>query len=309
MYFRQYNDLDDLQRMKQLLVEILKLKPHSTYHPGDMNWRVFVVSSGYSLQDMVRLWVDERDNLSGWLFIYPSAKKLDLVVHPTVSGTDTEAQMLEDVEQYLLSINLSERLELDMFVFADDAPRRSLLEAKGYSGNECRAHFAQSLVGQTYKPILPDGFRFLKAQEADHAERRAELHVDAFSPGSTMTTEKYRALMGAPDYDPEMDVVIVAPDDRYAAFALGWDDAESKMGLFEPVGTRRVFQRLGLGQAALHEAMRRMQVRGIETATVRTSPSLTGVMPFYQTAGFQIMNTIYCYQGFVAGSSLTIHNG
>ena len=185
-----------------------------------------------------------------------------------------------------------------MFVFADDAPRHTLLQSRGYSGSESRVHFGQSLVGQSFAPSLPEGFCFLETQAADHAERRAELHIDAFHPGSTMTLEKYRALMNAPDYDPDMDVVILAPDGRYAAFALGWTEAESKMGLFEPVGTRREFQRLGLGKAALHEAMRRMQARGIETVTVRTSPDLAGVIPFYQAAGFQIMSTIYCYAGF-----------
>lgn len=302
MYFRQYRDSSDLQQMKRLLVEILKVKPHSTYHPGDLNWRCYSVSAGYALEDVIRLWVDEEDDLLGWLFIYPSARKLDLVVHPSVSGTDAEAQMLEDVEQYVPSLNLGEMLQLEMFVFADDTNRHTLLGARGYNGSECRVHFAQSLVGQTYEPILLQGFHFLKTHKADHAEKRAELHVDAFSPGSTMTTEKYRALMGAPDYDPDLDVVILAPDGQYAAFALGWANPESKVGLFEPVGTRREFQRLGLGKAALHEAMCRMQIRGIETATVRTSPSLAGVIPFYQAAGFQIMNTIYCYAGFTAGS-------
>lgn len=101
MHFRPYSDLRDLRRMKQLLVEILKVKPHSTYHPGDLDWRCFTVSAGYPLQAMIRLWVDERDDLLGWLFIYPSPRRLDLVVHPNVSGTEIEAQMLTDAEQYL----------------------------------------------------------------------------------------------------------------------------------------------------------------------------------------------------------------
>jgi GNAT superfamily N-acetyltransferase len=119
-----------------------------------------------------------------------------------------------------------------------------------------------------------------------------------------MTTEKFRSLMRAPDYDPEMDVVIVASDGRFAAFALGWIDLVSKVGVFEPVGTRTEFQRLGLGKAALWEAMRRMKVRGIEMATVRTTASLPGVIPFYQAAGFQLANSIYCYQHFALGKSL-----
>lgn len=302
MRFQPYISLNDLQRMKQLLVEILKSKPHSTYHPGDLDWRAFVVSAGFALEDMIRLWIDADDNLLGWLFVYPSAGMLDLVVHPDVSGTERERQMLAEAEHYLSSLSVVEPQTLAMFVFADDARRRILLEARGYFGSDCRVHFAQSLLEKNLVPHLPDGFHFLKAQDADHAERRADLHVDAFSPGSTMTAEKYQTVMNAPDYDPEMDVVIVAPDGRYAAFALGWCDPESQIGLFEPVGTRKAFQRMGLGKAALYEAMRRMQERGMEMATVRTTRSLPGVLPFYEAAGFQQMNTIWCYQGFVLGS-------
>jgi hypothetical protein len=55
-------------------------------------------------QGVVRLWVDARDKVLGWLFIYPSAGMFDIVVHPVVSGTELEAQMLDDVEQYLTSL-------------------------------------------------------------------------------------------------------------------------------------------------------------------------------------------------------------
>lgn len=66
----------------------------------------------------------------------------------------------------------------------------------------------------------------------------------------------------------------------------------SKVGLFEPVGKGKEFQRLGLDKTALWEAMRRMQAGSMETVTVRTNPSLPGVVPFYQAAGFRLTNTI-----------------
>lgn len=219
--FQSYNPLDDLKWMKTLLSEILPVKPRSTYHPGDMNWRAFVVWAGYSLQERIGLWVDDRDQLKGFLFVYPSAGMFDLVVHPVVSGTDAKSQMLDEAAAYLSSLKLKDRSELSMFVFAEDQNRRALLEAKGYTGNECRVHFAQSLIGHTFEPMLPPGFHFLCRQDETHAEQRANAHVDAFSPGSTMTKEKYHVLMSATDYAPQLDVVVVAPDGRYAAFALG----------------------------------------------------------------------------------------
>jgi GNAT superfamily N-acetyltransferase len=302
---RRYGGLHDLDRMKRLLIEILSGKPHSTYHPGDLDWRLFVVSAGYPTEDILRLWENDRHQTVGWMFVYPAAGMIDLVIHPDLSGTPAEAQMLEDVEQHLAGLNIAVNDHLKMFVFADDMPRRNLLESSGYTGTDCRVHLAQPLTDRELEPHLPAGFRFLSVQGHDFAERRAELHVDAFAPGSTMTAEKYHAVMQAPNYDPEMDVVVVAPDGQFAAFALTWIEPITRIGLFEPVGTRTTFQRLGLGKAALMEAMRRMKARGVETATVRTTRSLRGVMPFYQAAGFHQMNSIYCYEPFVVGKRNT----
>jgi mycothiol synthase len=298
---RLYQGLDDLQRMKNLLTEILLINPHSAYHPGDLDWRLFTVAFGYDPQTLIRLWEDKNGNLLGWLFVYPGAGMFDFVVAPSISGSDMEAQMLVEVEAYVSTLYFKDRQHLGMFMFADDMSRRRLLEDRGYSGKECRVHLAHSLIRQSFEPKLPDGFRFLNVREADYAERRAAVHVDAFNPGSTMTAEKYRYLMQAPGYNPDLDVVIVAPDGRFAAFALAWIDWVSKIGVFEPVGTAVEFQKLGLGKATLHEAMRRMQTHGIETATVVTSLS-QGVVPFYQAVGFQIMNTIQCYEPFILSS-------
>jgi ribosomal protein S18 acetylase RimI-like enzyme len=233
---------------------------------------------------------------------------VDLIAHPSLSGTDAEVVMLDTVEQHLAALVAKGIPQLNMFVFADDLNRRRLLERRGYTGEEHRVHLAQSITGLPMAPELPQGFRFLDVQALDYAEQRAQLHVDAFAPGSTMNADKYRAILQAPGYDPELDVVITAPDGRFASFALAWIDMTSNMGVFEPVGTRPEFQRRGFGRAALVEAMRRMQVRGIEMATVCTTLALTGTIPFYEAAGFRQANTIWCYERTEASSPVRQSN-
>jgi mycothiol synthase len=221
------------------------------------------------------------------MLLYPSAGAMDLVIHPRWSGSPAEAQMLDE------ALAIPDVSGLKMFVFADNTPRRHLLNLRGVSGESCRVHFGQSL-SDIPVPALPDGFRFLERQADDYAKQRAALHAEAFTP-SSMTADKYRALMQAPGYDPMLDVVIASPDGRPAAFAMAWADPVSQVGLFEPVGTSPDFQRRGLGRAALLEGMRRLQAQGMNIATVRTNPHLPGVMPFYESAGFRLENTLYCY--------------
>src|SRR5262245_26323549 len=104
---------------------------------------------------------------------------------------------------------------------------------------------------------------------AEYADRRADVHFSAFSPGSRMTPEAYRHFMTAPSYDPALDTVVVAPDGRFAAFTMGW--TSNHLGQVEPVGTRAELRRRGLGKAVLLEGLRRFKDRGIQQVLVNTA--------------------------------------
>jgi mycothiol synthase len=101
--------------------------------------------------------------------------------------------------------------------------------------------------------------------------------------------------MTAPDYQPELDVVVVAPDSRFASFAMCWIDPETDIGSFEPVGTRDEFQRRGLGRATMLEGMRRMKARGMTVATVLTWTKDAGNVAFYESLGFEQTNMLRKY--------------
>ena len=58
-------------------------------------------------------------------------------------------------------------------------------------------------------------------------------------------------VMLKPGYQPEHEIIVVAADGRLAAFTTIRLDNLNNVGLFEPVGTRPVFQRRGLARAML----------------------------------------------------------
>jgi ribosomal protein S18 acetylase RimI-like enzyme len=51
-----------------------------------------------------------------------------------------------------------------------------------------------------------------------------------------------------------------------------------------------------LGRAALHEGLRRLKARGVETALVETGADDEGNIAFYQEAGFRITNRLLAYE-------------
>jgi ribosomal protein S18 acetylase RimI-like enzyme len=107
-----------------------------------------------------------------------------------------------------------------------------------------------------------------------------------------MTPDYYRTFMTAPGYDPELDVVVVAPDGTFAAFVMAWADSTLKLGELEPVGTHQDYRRRGLGKAALFEALRRLRAAGMDAVSVATSALDTGNIAFYQAAGFEICDQV-----------------
>lgn len=288
---RAYSRTDDFSRMRMLVSQ----SPDSgNVHIGDLNWWAYYIApvQGHRLEDNVTLWEDEHGHLIAWIFW--SDHKYDMALLPNYQGGEAEEQITLWAEtQFAARPKTGEMLET--FVFADDAWRCAFLEQRGYQSREYLAYFTQRLDTPLTQPSLPSGFHFLDAMSAEYAEQRADVHFKAFDP-SRMTASAYRSLMEqAPDYEAELDTIIVAPDGRFAAFAMGWLDALKQMSIFEPVGTRPDMRRRGLGRAVLLEGLRRLQARGVRTATVCTHTSNAGNITFYESVGFHLTNTILSY--------------
>lgn len=291
---RPYSGLHDLDQMKALAVQGRKVSPDSGYpHRGDLDWWLFygAPSRGEALDKNVWLWEDMAGELLGWLVLAPP-DKADMAVLPRLRGGDLETEMIAWTERQLGEGAKAAGKPLTQYACADETARIALLERRGYRrAGEYLLYFTQSITDRVAEPGLPEGFSFVEKMGERWVETRAAAHFSAFQP-SRMTAAHYRHFMTAPDYDPSFDVAVIASDGRCAAFAMGWIDPETRIGSFEPVGTRQEFQRKGLGRAALQEGIRRMQKCGMETATVFCDAEDAGNIRFYESAGFSRTNSV-----------------
>jgi ribosomal protein S18 acetylase RimI-like enzyme len=93
--------------------------------------------------------------------------------------------------------------------------------------------------------------------------------------------------MRLPGYDPSLDIIAVAPDGTGASACTCWYDADTRSGEFEPVGTSRPMQRLGLGKTVIAEGLRRLHEHGATQAIVQTNPTNAAAIALYTASGFQ----------------------
>ncbi len=98
--------------------------------------------------------------------------------------------------------------------------------------------------------------------------------------------------MRTPGFEIERELVVVAPDGRFAAFLVYWLDPASRSGLFEPVGCHREYQRRGLATALMVEGLRRMVAAGMRSAIVKHNSDNPAAAALYRSVGFRTRYTI-----------------
>jgi ribosomal protein S18 acetylase RimI-like enzyme len=288
--------------MREVLVEARGHVPDSrVIHLGDLNWWLYYIlpSRGFDLATIAWLW-EEGGQPIGFLLVTPDEALFDLFVHPAIHGTPGHAAMLA------WSVESAARLSAPFgpaplgtdWVFEDDDATARLLETLGFArnGEQVEDYMIRELAGVP-DSTLPDGFRFSAMNSEALLPSRSEAHRLAFSPGSRMNNARYAAFRSAPDYRPELDVIILDHEQRVAAFAMCWVDRQNRIAEFEPVGVHPDFQRQGLGHAVLYEGMRRMRDAGADRALVYVAraghPELQA---FYRRAGFTPRNGIASYR-------------
>lgn len=128
----------------------------------------------------------------------------------------------------------------------------------------------------------------------DEMAERVDVHRDAFAP-SRMTLDVYRRIRNAPRYNPGLDLVLVTPQNSFAAFCICWLDQANKVGEFEPVGVREAHQGKGFARQVMAEGLRRLKARGAETAIVYSTSGNPGATRVYEALGMAVVDRACLY--------------
>jgi mycothiol synthase len=193
---------------------------------------------------------------------------------------------------------------------ADDDPETMrFLEREEYERQDMYFHhYSRSLSESVPAPVLPAGFTIRPIEGLAEAALRAALQRDAFLPNGSKTYEegtlRQVAIMHMPHYDPQLDLMVIAPDGMPAAGCVCWVDPMNHIGLFEPVGTRPQFRRQGLATALMLGGLQRLRERGMRTALVigahpgkeEKSTEFTSSRFVYEAVGFQLLRRTYRYR-------------
>jgi len=199
---------------------------------------------------------------------------------------DLIPEMLDYAEQHLAH---PESGQLFIYANPDDDALVQLLMRRDYSANpERSANESQfDLTSQPLPsaPTLPEGFQLKSMTDENDLAKRCEVFGRGFNhpdPLEWPSILSYKHLQQMPDYHPEQDIVITAPNGQFVTFSLIWDDAPNKLATLEPVGTHPNYRRKGLAREAIYEGMRRVKKLGAEKVIVGSDQQ------FYQAIGFEI---------------------
>ena len=286
---RTYTGKADLKLLQDFNAAAIAVTDHCGYlHPGDIPHHLFNGNRKYDPAEITTIWEDAQ-GVAAWLLVGPGHKSYDAQVRPDLRGGDLEREVLEYAADRTVELMRRYDIASDCIygdAFRDDTPRVEIMYALGWeSDGELPYVLNRTEIKTVAVPPLPAGFSFRAADSVDAAPALAAVHNASFGVGWTPAV--YRQVMQSPGYDPQRELVIQAPDGTFVAFTIIWFDHLNHIGLFEPVGTHRDYQRRGFGRAIMQYGMQQMAAVGMKIATVANFGNNEAARGLYQACGFK----------------------
>ncbi len=295
---RPLRDDQDFWRLRDLLVQTVPITPvgfnwdmrrldGKRFYNADLNANRLQVRP-------VQLWETHAGELVGCV-LSESAGDAHLQVHP--DDRYLEGEMIDwAVANLGAPLPNGAGTQLEIYTMEYDALRQRLLAARGFVKTEYWGMIRHLRLGRQplAPPVLHPGYTMRATHPDDLADcqRIADLLNAAFRRTFHNAMEYQNFCRLAPCFIPALDLVAVAPDGTFAAYAaIPYDDV-NRRGIFEPVCTHPAHQRKGLAQALMQEGLLRLRARGAVDVTVDTG-DMTPANRLYDSLGFT-----EAYQGF-----------
>jgi mycothiol synthase len=297
---QKYSGEEDKGRM----VALARETQAENIHIIDLPYRL----SSWALDepDNVGLWVDEHGQLVAWAVLQTPFWTIDYVLRP---GTDNDLhrQILRWADKRAQDMISTHYGHPAWFVNvpADQRGRRQELEqirfmSQAEAGEDKLSEVWMELNGKMNVPSypLPAGFTMRSLAGESEVEAYVKLHQAVFETKNMTSKWRLRSIKH-PDYKPELDVVVVAPDGRLVAFCIGWmcpTPHGGFRGQIEPLGCHADFRSYALGRVALCETLRRLLQHGAESIFVETDNYRDTAFRLYESVGFRVIREVLVYR-------------
>jgi ribosomal protein S18 acetylase RimI-like enzyme len=296
---RSFRGGSDLQDMAELVHQF----PDGNLHVVDLPYRL--CSWSFDYPENIRLWANEYDQLLAWAVLQIPFWTVDYACQPE-SQRELQPQILKwaDEQAHRIVGTASGHPAWFVAVLASQTGRIRDLEEVGFisQANVGEDSWTQVLMEHAMRipaeARLADGFHLRPLQGESEVEAYVELHQTVFETRN-MTLEWRSRTLQQPEYIPDLDLVLVAPNGQLAAFCVCWlakGPNGELSGQIEPLGVHPGFRRLGLGQAILSEGLRRLRSRGARQIYVQTDKDRNAAFNLYESSGFHVIQDILMYR-------------
>lgn len=241
--------------------------------------------------------MDNHNQLAAFAFLLEPYNTLVFETQPNINA---------EIESYLFAWGNKAADKtpgtLGTVCHAEDIHRITLLESHGFVlQRDISLRLFRDLKGPIPSPQLPEGFTIRSITGEDETDAFVALHKAAFGT-LHMNREKRLAIMRAPNYDPSLDLIAIAPDGRFAGYcscsisSTEGEQSSIPVGHTDPVAVHPDFQKMGLARALLLSGARLLQERGMARAMLGTDSSNLPMQKAAEAAGYLVFSKKLWYE-------------
>jgi len=289
---------EDFELVHSFLLKLYNLtnKLHNWVPTRFENRRVGACGTPYEDEEdnEVKIWMDGKKTIAVTIL---QDSEFYLNIHPDYKFAELEIIQWAEDERRKLKDQTIEDDTLKISTLESDDIRIKLLEKLGYinTGFVCYSRIRPlNLEIPDYK--LPEGYKIKQLDmEIDFLKYR-ELIGSVFKHCKKMTEESARTFTKATFYNPDLDLVVVAPDDTFAAFCTIRLESERTIAEFEPVGTHPDHRKCGLAKAVMLEGLKRLENYQPTVICIPDAAATTGANKLYDSIGFTEKEEVQIWQ-------------
>lgn len=278
-----YKDEKDFQAIIDLL---LKTRPieHLTDYPVKVNIEENLASA--ATRANTRLWFN-GDQLIAWAYVdeFNNLRwELDTRYEEQV-GAEIVEWGESCIRRTLINTDSG---TLDASCREDYPERISFLKKHGFhKTDDVTLSMSRDLSQTISEPTLPPEFIIRPIAGIHEVEAVAAMHRAAFGT-DYMTAENRLAIMSTSEYDPSLDLIVLALDETIVANCICSVNEQESTGNTDPVATHPRFQRMGLARALLLTGLKLLKERGMMSAHLGTSGDNIAMQRTAESVGFTI---------------------